>query len=197
MLFVIVCIVCEQCCLCIDLCFWYLIGYEFFFYLLVWVVNYCQVVILLLLFSVLICLECNVCESVVCLVGIFFMCINCLLKCELRVKNLCYDGLLCLVDEMVKYCLVLVKWFISKLGFDFWYQEVLLMVVELEVVCVILFLCQYIGISVVFCVVLGEWVMCGQVLVDIFVDVFGVLVYVSIDGLVFIIMEQVIMFVRG
>jgi Na+-translocating ferredoxin:NAD+ oxidoreductase RnfC subunit len=115
--------VCEQCCLCTELCPRHIIGHELSPHLLVRAISYQQVAKPSILTSALTCSECSVCESYACPVGISPMRINKLLKGQLRAQNARYEGPLYQQDPMAEQRMVPTKRLISRLAISDYYQR--------------------------------------------------------------------------
>lgn len=178
--------VCEQCCLCTELCPRHLIGHELSPHLLVRAVNYQQVAKPSLLLSALTCSECSVCESYACPVGISPMRINKQLKAQLRAQNARYEGPLNAQDPMAEYRLVPTKRLIARLELTDYYHRSKAPMIETDwqPKQVRIALRQHIGAPAAPLVNVGDSVEFGQCIADInhAEKQLGAAVHASISG---------------
>lgn len=161
--------VCEQCCLCTELCPRHIIGHELSPHLLVRAVNYQHVAQPSILLSALTCSECSVCESYACPVGISPMRVNKQLKVQLRAQNARYEGPLYDQDPMAEYRLVPTQRLISRLEIMDYYRRSKSPMTEIswQPERVRIALRQHIGAPTTPLVKVGDSVEYGQCIADI------------------------------
>lgn len=174
--------VCEQCCLCTELCPRHLIGHELPPHLLVRAMNYQQVATPSTLLSALTCSECSVCESYACPVEISPMRINQLLKKQLRAQGAKYQGELREADPMAEYRMVPIKRLISRLNLEPFYHDAPMTTLNWQPEQVSIPLLQHIGAPAEVCVQMGDFVNAGQCIAQPKADALSVGIHASIAG---------------
>lgn len=174
--------VCEQCCLCTELCPRHIIGHELPPHLIVRSVNYNNVGQPSVLLSALTCSECAVCEAWACPVDISPMRLNVALKAEFRAKGARYTGPLRGADPMAEHRLVPIPRLIARLNIGEYNHKAPLDETEYRPKRVILKLRQHIGAPAVPLVRPGDAVEPGQLVADIPEGAMGARVHASIRG---------------
>ncbi|MCS3803469.1 Na+-translocating ferredoxin:NAD+ oxidoreductase RnfC subunit [Chromobacterium alkanivorans] len=177
--------VCEQCCLCTELCPRHLIGHELPPHLIVRAVNYRHAgprpdTVL----AALTCSECGVCEAYACPVEISPLRVNLLLKAELRAQGLRYQGELRPADPMARHRLVPVSRLITRLDLDLLNHKAPLQALAYRPEKVVLPLRQHIGAAAQPCVAMGERVREGQLIAAMPQGALGAALHASVDGVV-------------
>lgn len=189
--------VCEQCCMCTDLCPRHIIGHELSPHLIVRSVNYNHVGNPQMLTSALTCSECGVCEAYACPVGISPREINKMLKQEFREKGVRYAGEMGKADPMAEFRLIPSSRMVMRLGLKPWYKEAPLIEAVYQPSQVIIPMSQHIGIPAVPIVKAGDTVKCGDLIGDIAQGKLGALVHASIDGIVTKVTPEAVTIVKG
>ncbi len=176
--------VCEQCCLCTELCPRHMIGHELPPHLIVRSVNYNHIGRPSVLLSALTCSECAVCEAWSCPVDISPMRLNQMLKAEFRKQGAKYTGALRDADPMAAHRLVPISRLISRLNLGEYNRKAPLDETEHKPQRVALKLRQHIGAPAVPVVKAGDRVEPGQLVADIPEKALGARVHASIAGTV-------------
>ncbi len=174
--------VCEQCCLCTELCPRHIIGHELPPHLIVRSVNYNHIGNPSVLLSALTCSECAVCEAWSCPVDISPMRINQMLKAEFRAKGARYTGALRNADPMAEHRLVPISRLISRLNIAEYNQKAPLDETPYQPRRVALRLRQHIGAPAAPLVKPGDMVEAGQLVAEIPEKALGARVHASIRG---------------
>ena len=189
--------VCEQCCLCTELCPRHMVGHELPPHLLIRAVNYKTMGKPTMLTSALTCSECGVCEAYACPVGISPMRVNQALKVELRAKGLKYEGELGNVDPMAQHRLVPTSRLMDRLNLRSLYSEAPLSLERYVPDEVTLKLQQHIGAPAEAIVKVGDVVSPGQVVGEIPEGALGSRVHASLSGTVIRVTSQAITVRKG
>ena len=174
--------VCEQCCLCTELCPRHVIGHELSPHLIVRSVNYNHIGNPSMLLSALTCSECSVCEAWACPVGISPKRINQMLKAEFRAKGARYKGPLREADPMAPHRMAPVSRLVSRLNLGEYNRKAPLDETAYRPERVTLSLRQHIGAPSVPVVQAGDVVEAGQLVADIPEGALGARVHASIRG---------------
>lgn len=189
--------VCEQCCLCTELCPRHLIGHELPPHLIVRAVNYQKADESSVLLSALTCSECGICEAYACPVDISPMRLNQALKKEFRPKGARYEGALRPADPMAKYRLLPVKRLVSRLDLDKvnlpapWFDT------SWQPDTVSIPLSQHIGAPAKAVVSKGDTVTKGQLLAAMDEGQLGAPIHASISGVITFVDHQKIIISQG
>jgi Na+-translocating ferredoxin:NAD+ oxidoreductase RnfC subunit len=176
--------ICEQCCLCTELCPRHILGHELSPHLIVRAVNYNSIGQPTVLLSALTCSECAVCEAWSCPVGISPMRLNRSLKAQFRASGGKYSGILHPADPMATYRLVPVSRLVTRLGIGEYNKKAPLDEAVYHPARVALKLRQHLGAPAKAIVATGERVRLGQPVAEIAEGVLGARVHASIDGIV-------------
>lgn len=178
--------VCEQCCLCTELCPRHLIGHELPPHLIVRAVNYrkadqteCSTVL-----SALTCSECGICEAYACPVEISPMRLNQALKAEFRAEGAKYEGELRPLNPMTEYRLLPINRLITRIDLDKMNHKAPLQDIAFTPQSVKLPLLQHIGAPATAIVSEGEKVTRGQLIAVMEDNKLGVPLHASISGIV-------------
>lgn len=174
--------VCEQCCLCTELCPRHMIGHELPPHLIVRSVNYNHIGSPSMLLSALTCSECAVCEAWSCPVDISPMRLNQMLKAEFRAKGTRYTGPLRAVDPMAQHRMVPISRLIPRLNLTKYNRKAPLDETEYRPARVALKLRQHIGALAAPIVAVGDMVEVGQLVAEIPQRALGARVHASIRG---------------
>ena len=174
--------VCEQCCLCTELCPRHLVGHELPPHLIVRSVNYNHIGNPAVLLSALTCSECGICEAWSCPVGISPRRINLMLKAEFRPQGARYQGALREADPMAPHRMVPVSRLVSRLNLDEYNRKAPLDETPYRPGRVSLSLRQHIGAPSVPVVQAGDVVEVGQLVAEIPEGALGARVHASIRG---------------
>lgn len=176
--------VCEQCCLCTELCPRHLIGHELPPHLIVRAVNYQKADEASILLSALTCSECGICEAYACPVEISPMRLNKALKKEFREKGARYEGELRPADPMAKYRLLPVKRLVSRLDLDKVNLPAPWLDTTWQPTTVTLPVSQHIGAPAKAVVSIGDKVVKGQLLAAMDEGQLGAPIHASISGVI-------------
>ena len=176
--------VCEQCCLCTELCPRHIIGHELPPHLIIRALNYNSIGQPNVLLSALTCSECGVCEAWACPVGISPMRLNRVLKAQFRANGGKYEGALRVADRMAEHRLVPISRLISRLAIDGYNHKAPFDETTCHPVKVILKLRQHLGAPARAVVSPGDSVQLGQVVAEIAEGALGARIHASIDGVV-------------
>ncbi len=174
--------VCEQCCLCTELCPRHMIGHELPPHLIVRSVNYNHIGQPSVLLSALTCSECAVCEAWSCPVDISPMRLNQNLKAEFRKQGARYTEPLRAADPMAEHRLVPISRLIARLNIAEYNRKAPLDETVYTPRRVALKLRQHIGAPAAPVVRVGEEVQPGQLVADIPEGALGARVHASIAG---------------
>lgn len=176
--------VCEQCCLCTELCPRHLIGHELPPHLIVRAVNYQKADEASILLSALTCSECGICEAYACPVDISPMRLNQALKKQFREQGGRYEGELRPADPMARYRLLPIKRLITRLDLDKVNHKAPWLDTTWQPITVTLPVRQHIGAPAKAIVQVGEQVTKGQLLAEMAEGQLGVPLHASISGIV-------------
>lgn len=177
--------VCEQCCLCTELCPRHLIGHELPPHLIVRAVNYQKADQASILLAALTCSECGICEAYACPVEISPMRLNKALKQQFREQGGArYEGELRPADPMARYRLLPIKRLITRLDLDKVNHKAPWLDTTWQPITVTLPVRQHIGAPANPVVQVGDKVSKGQLLADITGGQLGVPLHASITGFV-------------
>lgn len=176
--------VCEQCCLCTELCPRHLIGHELPPHLIVRAVNYQKADEASILLSALTCSECGICEAYACPVDISPMRLNKALKQKFREEGGRYEGELRPADPMARYRLLPVKRLITRLDLDKVNHKAPWLDSSWQPIKVTLPVKQHIGAPAKAVVQVGDKVIKGQLLAAMAEGQLGVPLHASIDGFI-------------
>jgi Na+-translocating ferredoxin:NAD+ oxidoreductase RnfC subunit len=177
--------VCEQCCLCTELCPRHIIGHKLSPHLIVRATNYNNIGDPEMLTTALTCSECGVCEVYACPVGISPRRINAALKNELRSRGIKYQGTMNKQDPMAEYRLIPSIRVAQRMGLGQWYhQDAPLSPDSFEPDTVVLSMKQHVGAPAVPVVKTGDPVTRGMLVGEIPDGALGARVHASIDGVV-------------
>lgn len=176
--------VCEQCCLCTELCPRHLIGHELPPHLIVRAVNYQKADEASILLSALTCSECGICEAYACPVDISPMRLNKALKQKFREEGGRYEGELRPADPMARYRLLPVKRLITRLDLDKVNHKAPWLDSSWQPIKVTLPVKQHIGAPAKAVVQVGDKVTKGQLLAAMAEGQLGVPLHASIDGFI-------------
>lgn len=176
--------VCEQCCLCTELCPRHIIGHELPPHLIVRSVNYNDIGNPSVLLSALTCSECAICEVWSCPVDISPMKLNQALKMRFRKEGVHYTGTLREADPMAEHRLVPVPRLIQKLAVKQYNEKAQLDEFEYQSERVRIKLRQHIGVPAKSAVKVGDRVTRGQLVADIPDGALGASVHASIAGVI-------------
>lgn len=174
--------VCEQCCLCTELCPRHMLGHELPPHLIVRSVNYNHIGNPSVLLSALTCSECAVCEAWSCPVDISPMRLNQMLKAEFRAKGARYTGPLRGADPMAQHRMVPISRLIPRLNIAEYNRKAPLDEAEYKPERVAMKLCQHIGVPAAPVVKAGDMVEVGQLVAEIPEKALGARVHASIRG---------------
>jgi len=174
--------VCEQCCLCTELCPRHLIGHELPPHLIVRAVNYQKADEASILLSALTCSECGICEAYACPVDISPMRLNQALKQKFREEGGRYEGELRPADPMARYRLLPVKRLITRLDLDKVNHKAPWLETSWQPISVSLPVKQHIGAPAKPVVQVGDTVTKGQLLAAMAEGQLGVPLHASISG---------------
>ena len=174
--------VCEQCCLCTELCPRHIIGHELPPHLIVRSVNFNHIGQPSVLLSALTCSECAVCEAWACPVDISPMRLNQTLKAEFRKQNARYTEPLRAADPMARHRLAPISRLIARLGIAAYNHKAPLDETTYRPQRVTLQLRQHIGAPAVPVVHADEQVTAGQLVAEIPEGALGARVHASITG---------------
>ncbi|MFD1261180.1 4Fe-4S dicluster domain-containing protein [Entomomonas asaccharolytica] len=176
--------VCEQCCLCTELCPRHLIGHELPPHLIVRAVNYQKADEASILLSALTCSECGICEAYACPVDISPMRLNQALKKQFREQGGRYEGELRPADPMARYRLLPIKRLITRLDLDKVNHKAPWLDTSWQPIKVTLPVRQHIGAPAKPIVQVGDKVTKGQLLAEMAQGQLGVPLHASITGFV-------------
>lgn len=176
--------VCEQCCLCTELCPRHLIGHELPPHLIVRAVNYQKADEASILLSALTCSECGICEAYACPVDISPMRLNQALKKQFREQGGRYEGELRPADPMARYRLLPIKRLISRLDLDKVNHKAPWLDTSWQPIKVTLPVRQHIGAPAKPVIQVGDKVTKGQLLAEMAEGQLGVPLHASITGFV-------------
>lgn len=182
--------VCEQCCLCTELCPRHLIGHELSPHLIVRAVNYQKADEASILLSALTCSECGICEAYACPVSISPMRLNQALKKKFREQGGRYEGDLRPADPMARYRLLPIKRLITRLDLDKVNHKAPWLDSSLQPIKVTLPFRQHIGAPAKPIIQVGDKVTRGQLLAEMAEGQLGAPLHASITGFVQHIDEQ-------
>jgi Na+-translocating ferredoxin:NAD+ oxidoreductase RnfC subunit len=174
--------VCEQCCLCTELCPRHIVGHELPPHLIVRSVNYNYVGEPSILLSALTCSECALCEAWSCPVGISPRKINRALKAQLHNTGARYTRPIRDADPMAEYRLAPISRLIARLNLTEYNRKAPLDEEEYRPKRVALKLRQHIGAPSVPVVRAGDAVSAGRLVADIPEGALGARVHASIAG---------------
>ena len=174
--------VCEQCCLCTELCPRHIIGHELPPHLIVRAINYNKVGNPSVLLSALTCSECGLCEAWSCPVGISPKKLNIALKAQFRNTGAKYTAPIRKADPMAEHRLVPVSRLIPRLNISEYNRKAPLDEAEYKPKRVTLKLRQHIGAPSIPLVKAGDTVRLGQLVADIPEGALGARVHASISG---------------
>lgn len=178
--------VCEQCCLCTELCPRHLIGHELPPHLIVRAVNYRKAdqTESSTILSALTCSECGICEAYACPVDISPMRLNQALKAEFRAEGAKYVGELRPLNPMTEYRLLPINRLITRIDLDKMNHKAPLEEIVFEPRQVTLPLLQHIGAPAKPVVSVGERVVKGQLIATMDEGQLGVPLHASISGII-------------
>ena len=176
--------VCEQCCLCTELCPRHMLGHELPPHLIVRSLNYNHIGSPSVLLSALTCSECALCEAWSCPVEISPKRLNQMLKAEFRKQGAKYAGPLRNADPMAPYRLAPVSRLIARLGIAVYNRAAPLDENAYRPRRVVLKLRQHAGAPAAPVVQAGEQVTAGQLVADIPEGTLGARIHASITGTV-------------
>lgn len=176
--------VCEQCCLCTELCPRHLIGHELPPHLIVRAVNYQKADQASILLSALTCSECGICEAYACPVDISPMRLNKSLKQQFRKEGARYEGELRPADPMAKYRLLPVKRLITRLDLDKVNHKAPWLDTPWKPKQVTLPFSQHIGAPAKAIVNIGDNVTKGQLIAEMAEGQLGAPIHASISGII-------------
>ena len=178
--------VCEQCCLCTELCPRHLIGHELPPHLIVRAVNYqkadqteCSTIL-----SALTCSECGICEAYACPVEISPMRLNQALKAQFRAEGAKYVGELRPLNPMAEYRLLPISRLITRIDLDRMNHKAPMIDIEWMPSKVVLPLLQHIGAPAKPVVSVGDRVTRGQLIASMEAGKLGVPLHASISGII-------------
>lgn len=178
--------VCEQCCLCTELCPRHLIGHELPPHLIVRAVNYqkadqteCSTIL-----SALTCSECGICEAYACPVEISPMRLNQALKAQFRAEGAKYVGELRPLNPMAEYRLLPISRLITRIDLDCMNHKASMIDIEWMPSKVVLPLLQHIGAPAKPVVSVGDRVTRGQLIASMEAGKLGVPLHASISGII-------------
>jgi len=178
--------VCEQCCLCTELCPRHLIGHELPPHLIVRAVNYqkadqteCSTIL-----SALTCSECGICEAYACPVEISPMRLNQALKAQFRAEGAKYVGELRPLNPMAEYRLLPISRLITRIDLDRMNHKAPMIDLEWMPSKVVLPLLQHIGAPAKPVVAVGDRVTRGQLIASMETGKLGVPLHASISGII-------------
>lgn len=174
--------VCEQCCLCTELCPRHLIGHELPPHLIVRAVNYQKADEASILLAALTCSECGICEAYACPVDISPMRLNKALKQKFREEGAKYVGDLRPANPMAQYRLLPVKRLVTRLDLDHVNHKAPWLDTPWQPDAVILPTTQHIGAPAKAVVNIGEKVSKGQLIAEMAEGQLGVPLHASISG---------------
>ncbi len=178
--------VCEQCCLCTELCPRHLVGHELPPHLIVRAVNYRKAdqsessTVL----SALTCSECGICEAYACPVEISPMRLNQALKKELRSAGAKYEGALRPLNPMAKFRLLPISRLLTRINLDKMNHKAPLIDIDWMPDQVTLPFSQHIGAPARPIVNVGDRVMRGDLIAVMESGQLGVPLHASISGTV-------------
>ncbi len=176
--------VCEQCCLCTELCPRHLIGHELPPHLIVRAVNYQKADEASILLAALTCSECGICEAYACPVDISPMRLNQSLKKQFRQEGARYVGDLRPADPMAKYRLLPVKRLITRLDLDKVNHKAPWLETPWQPKQVTIPFSQHIGAPAKAIVTVGDSVTKGQLIAEMAEGQLGAPVHASIAGII-------------
>ncbi len=174
--------VCEQCCLCTELCPRHMIGHELPPHLIVRSVSYNNIGQPSVLLSALTCSECAVCEAWSCPVDISPMRLNQMLKAEFRAQGGRYTGALRPADPMAEYRMVPIPRLIARLNLTELNRKAPLDETAYQPRRVTLKMRQHLGQPAQPVVKPGDRLEAGQLVADIPEKSLGARVHASIRG---------------
>lgn len=176
--------VCEQCCLCTELCPRHIVGHELPPHLIVRSVNYNDIGHPSVLLSALTCSECAICEAWSCPVDISPMKLNRALKAQFRAEGVRYTGALREADPMAEHRLVPISRLIQRLEIKQYNVKAPLTETEYRPKSIRLKLQQHIGAPAKSLVKAGDVVTFGQLVAEIPAGALGANIHASIAGVV-------------
>ncbi len=190
--------VCEQCCLCTELCPRHLIGHELPPHLIVRAVNYQKAdqTESSTVLSALTCSECGICEAYACPVEISPMRLNKALKQQLRPKGAKYVGELRPLTPMAEYRLLPVSRLLTRINLDKMNFKAPLNEAEYHPDQVVLPFVQHIGAPAQAVVKEGDSVHSGDLIAVMEEGKLGVPLHASISGKVKTINQNHIVIVK-
>lgn len=178
--------VCEQCCLCTELCPRHLIGHELPPHLIVRAVNYRKAdqTESSTVLSALTCSECGICEAYACPVEISPMRLNQALKKEFRSAGAKYEGALRPLNPMAEFRLLPISRLLTRINLDKMNHKAPLIDIDWHPDRVTLPFSQHIGAPARPVVNVGDRVNRGDLIAVMESGQLGVPLHASISGIV-------------